>query len=101
MKTVQNINLKSNTKLSNKKYSNVLFTADNIVNLKMIHCEFDNCRLLLKNVKNLSFTNNKISFPFLVDNDPKYVNSKGEQAKYARGMELLNVILLKFKIMNY
>lgn len=89
------MNLKSNTNLSNKKYDNVLFTADNIVNLKMMHCEFNNCRLLLKNVKNLSFTNNKISSPFLVDNDPKYVNSKGEQAKYARGLELIDCDIIK------
>ena len=56
---------------------------------------FLKCRIHLKNAKNVSVTNNIIASPFLVDKYPNYVNSKGEQAKYARGIELVECDIIK------
>lgn len=83
------ITLKNNITVENKLFENKILKADNVDNINLDNNEFKNCRLLFNKVTNLSITNNKISDPYLVSDDPEYVNSNGEQAKYARGMELL------------
>ena len=91
------IEIKSDTKLSNTSYENVIFKGTDITNLKIHNCMFLGCRIHLKNVFNLSVINNVMLSPFLVDNDPNYVNSKGEQAKYARGIELIECDIIKIE----
>lgn len=91
------IEIKSDTKLTDTSYENVIFKGADIINLKIHNCMFLGCRIHLKNVKNLSVTNNIMTLPFLVDNDPNYVNSKGEQAKYARGIELIECDIIKIE----
>ena len=89
------IDLSSNTKLKDALFNNVIIRATDVVNINLDKCVFLGCRLLLKNVRNLALTNNSFVNPYLVKNDPAYVNSKGEQAKYARGMELVDCDIVK------
>ena len=83
------VTLTDNSSVENQVFENVILSAENVDNVTLDNNEFKNCRLLFNKVTNLSITNNKISEPYLVSNDPEYVNSNGEQAEYARGMELL------------
>ena len=89
------ININSNTKFKDVLFNNVIITATDVVNINFDKCVFIGCRLLLKNVKNLCLNNNSFVKPYLVKNDPTYVNYKGEQAKYARGMELVDCDVVK------
>ena len=89
------IDLSSNTKLKDVMFNNVIIRATDVININLDKCVLIRCRLLLKNVRNVSLTNNNIVNPYLVSNDPAYVNSKGEQAKYARGMELVECDIVK------
>jgi hypothetical protein len=91
--TIKNdtIILNSNSVINNVNFENsILTTKTNIENVVIQNCSFKNCRILLENIKNLLVYNNKINSPLLIDNDPAYINNKGEQSVYARGLELIN-----------
>ena len=69
-----NIIISSNSVISNENFENLILTTENdICNVVIKNCSFKNCRLLLKNVKNLLVSNNKIDSPLLIDNDPEYI----------------------------
>ena len=48
------INLQKNTIVENQKFENMTLKADNVDNINLNNNVFKNCRLLFKNVNNLS-----------------------------------------------
>ena len=91
------IEIESDTKLIGTTYENVIFTGTDITNLKIQNCVFLKCRILLKNVTTIAVMNNIMVTPFLVDNDPTFVDSKGQQARYARAIELVDCDNIKIE----